>query len=463
MKKRLFFISLAFGISLLIILSLSFGLYSSYKYSEKYSSRVDHAFVVLLQTSELENYLKQAETGQRGYLLTSDSSFLEPYLSVRNNIKPSYDSLKVLTKGQKSEDIVNQVGLITQMCLERFQSSIFLHNNNSTEWKKSVRTGKKLMDSLHVLITRIREVEKQSLKEVSQMKEDNTSRMPKYFVAIFLFAFLIFIISFIVIFREFRQRVKYQQELEQMINENNTYTSELKQIAYATSHDLQEPLRRILTFSNKLVIKHEQVLDAESKMIVERIEYSAHRMAELIEDLMNFTNLVRNTEEIRKVPGDKLLQAVKESLQSRIEEEKATIECESLPDIRGYETQLFLMFRALIDNSLKFSKPGIPPVIQISWQKLQREDMAMLDKRYHNKEFIKIMVSDNGIGFNDHFVKKIFLIFQRLHAEPEFKGKGIGLAIVERVMMNHNGFVTAAGEVGKGATFNLYFPLMENW
>jgi light-regulated signal transduction histidine kinase (bacteriophytochrome) len=157
------------------------------------------------------------------------------------------------------------------------------------------------------------------------------------------------------------------------------------------------------------------------------------------------------------------LRSVIESLQHKIEEKKAVIHVgEQMPAIMGYKEQLFLMFKSLLDNSIKFSKPEVSPVITIQWVKTTGEELAHAELQPLKKEFIKISICDNGIGFDNEFGQKMFLIFQRLHNKPEYEGRGLGLAIVEHVMSNHNGYVSATGREDEGAEFNLYFPVREN-
>jgi light-regulated signal transduction histidine kinase (bacteriophytochrome) len=185
-------------------------------------------------------------------------------------------------------------------------------------------------------------------------------------------------------------------------------------------------------------------------------------MQGLIEDLMNFANLVRGGEELAEVDADKLLQSVVEYMKPEITHKEATIHIGQMPQITGFEKQLFLMFKALIDNAIKFSKPGIPPVVTIQCVQTAGVELEHLDRKLSKKRFIRISIQDNGIGFSNEFGQKIFLIFQRLHNNAEYEGKGIGLAIVERVMTNHNGYVLATSQPDKGALFNLYFPLPES-
>lgn len=452
MKKRLFFIITAFVLSLFIILLLSSLLYKNYERANVQNSRIEHAYKVSLQTSELENYLKEAETAQRGYLLTNDSVFLQPYLSIRNDIKPKYDSLKRLTAGnQHQQQLMNKAGLLINNLIDHFQHSVFLKSRNS------LLITKTHMDNLRDVFKEVQDEEMKLVKLYAVNKYQ--SLMPRYFTAIFLFAFIIFLISFLVILKEFMQRTRYQRQLEQKINEVNAYNSELEQIAFATSHDLQEPLRRIRTFSDRLLWKYRDQLNDEGQLILSRIDYSARRMQGLIEDLMGFANLVRGGEKLSTVDANQLMQSVIENLKIQIEVKKGTIHVGQLPSINGFEGQLFLMFKALIDNAIKFSKTAIPPVVTIQCVKTSGQELAHIDKKLLKKEFIRISIQDNGIGFNNEFSQKIFLIFQRLHADSEYEGKGIGLAIVERVMTNHNGYVLASGQVDKGALFNLYFPV----
>ncbi|WP_133055312.1 sensor histidine kinase [Niastella koreensis] len=455
MKKRLFFIITAFVLSLVITLSLSYLLFESYVQSNAQNRRIEHAYKVILKTSELENFIKEAETGQRGYLLTNDSVFLQPYLRIRADITPGYDSLKRLTADNNHQQLLlNMAGLLMNNLIDHFQHSVFLKS------RISLMETKTNMDSLRNVFKEIQAEETKLVKRNSVNRYEQV--MPRYFTAIFLFAATIIFISFLVILKEYRQRSLYQKQLEQKMLEVNAYNVELEQIAFATSHDLQEPLRRIRTFSDRLLWKYRDQLNEDGQMILSRIDYSARRMQGLIEDLMNFANLVRGGEAISEVDADRLLQSVCELLKPDIELKRATIHIGQMPKITGFEKQLYLMFKALIDNAIKFSKPGIPPVVTIQCVQTTGEELTHIDHKLLKKQFIRISVQDNGIGFSNEFTQKIFLIFQRLHSTAEYEGKGIGLAIVERVMTNHSGYVVAISKPDKGALFNLYFPLPES-
>jgi signal transduction histidine kinase len=169
---------------------------------------------------------------------------------------------------------------------------------------------------------------------------------------------------------------------------------------------------------------------------------------------------VLDGEELEEIDADELLNEVMVALQDKIRAKEAVIHMGQMPVITGYRNQLFLMFKSLLDNAIKFSKPGIPPVVTIQWVRTNDGEIDIPAKAPGRREFVKISVRDNGLGFNNEFNQKMFRIFQRLHTE--FDGKGVGLAIVERVMTNHNGYVRAFGEQDQGAEFNLYFPVPEN-
>lgn len=225
----------------------------------------------------------------------------------------------------------------------------------------------------------------------------------------------------------------------------------MEQIAFAASHDLQEPLRKIRIFSDKLVVAYKSFLNEEGKIIVEKISSSSKRMQELLNDLINYTHVTKNDEEIKHVDLNRCFHEACKELDGAIKQKSAVIKAGQLPIVSGHHKQLYLLFYNLLDNALKFSKTDVPPVINVSVS-YEKSDIKA------SNMFIKLTFSDNGIGFGKEFSEKIFILFRRLHnsASP-IPGKGIGLAICKKVMLNHNGYITAKGEEGVGASFELYF------
>lgn len=269
--------------------------------------------------------------------------------------------------------------------------------------------------------------------------------------------------------RDITEEKAFSQALERQVQErtkelaiqNETLekmNAELKSFAYVSSHDLQEPLRKIRIFSERILETEGNNLSAKGKDYFSRIERATITMQTLIKDLLVYSR-TSNTERIfeRKEIKD-LLNEVKEQLNEALEEKKATINTGPLGNALIIPFQFKQLLINLISNSLKFSRAGEAPVVNIEHQVVKGTAIpgnpAVLDHDYHH-----ITIKDNGIGFDNEFREKIFEIFQRLNQKEKFEGTGIGLAIVKKIVDNHQGFIFAQGEKDKGAQFDIYFPI----
>jgi PAS domain S-box-containing protein len=232
---------------------------------------------------------------------------------------------------------------------------------------------------------------------------------------------------------------------------------EVSSFAYVASHDLKEPLRKIQTFTSRIM--EETDLD-KIKDFAQRASSSAARMQKLMEDLLSYSQVSNDTSVVKKVDLNEILEAVKNDFELTISEKQATFKIDKLPVIDGVDFQIQQLFSNLIANSLKFSKQNEPPVITIISKIVDGKDIP-LGLVNNLKKHHKITLSDNGIGFETAETKKIFDVFQQLHPRTEFTGTGIGLAIVKRVMENHGGIVIAEGKPSIGASFELYFPVAQ--
>ena len=234
--------------------------------------------------------------------------------------------------------------------------------------------------------------------------------------------------------------------------------AELASFSYIASHDLQEPLRKIQSFS-KLILNNETAgLSEKSKDYFSRVISAAERMQNLIDALLNYSG-AGNTE-ITLVATDLnlIIDEVKNNLHEIIEEKKVTIETSGLPIVKVIQLQFYQLFSNLIANAIKYSKKDIPPYIKISSIVIPGEAIEQLSPEARTK-YWHISITDNGIGFDPQYENKIFELFQRLHGRREYEGTGIGLAICKKIIHNHNGFITASGQPGIGAVFNIYLPL----
>jgi light-regulated signal transduction histidine kinase (bacteriophytochrome) len=229
---------------------------------------------------------------------------------------------------------------------------------------------------------------------------------------------------------------KYSEELE-------SKNKELEQFAYVASHDLQEPIRTIASFSELLEQKYKGKLDKEADQYLKFIISSTNRMKSLVNGLLDYSSLGRN-KEFTKVDCSLLLKSIQEDMKVSITDTAAEINVGQLPIITGHEIELRLLFQNLISNALKFKKEGIPPKIQIIAE--QRTDD------------IKFSVIDNGIGIEQQYQERIFAIFQRLHSKKEYEGTGIGLAHCQKILELHGGKIWVDSKPNEGSTFNFTLP-----
>lgn len=246
------------------------------------------------------------------------------------------------------------------------------------------------------------------------------------------------------------------RELQQANTELEKINQELASFAYVSSHDLQEPLRKIQTFASR-VIEHEyHNLSLSGKDYFGRMQEAARRMQLLIQDLLAYSRTNRKEKEFIKSDLNILASGVIEDLDQIVQEKKATINVGALPEVHVIPFQFRQLLTNLISNSLKFQKKDVPPVIDIKSDSVNGTEVNLLSP---NLTYYRIEVRDNGIGFENEYNERIFEVFQRLHTRSEFEGTGIGLAICKKIVENHQGFITASGEPEKGATFTIYLPL----
>ncbi len=235
-----------------------------------------------------------------------------------------------------------------------------------------------------------------------------------------------------------------------------TANKELDRFAFMASHDMQEPLRKIRTFSDLLAIKHKDQLDADAQSKIKIIQRAAERMQGLIKDILTFSKISTEKEPFVKTDLNTLVSEVVDELDSAIHEKKAKVEIAPLPTLPVNPVLIKSLFLNLIGNAIKYSKPDVPPIIKVYCDNLDNEQKKNVHTRYY-----RIFIKDNGIGFDQKYAEQIFDMFKRLHVHTEYEGTGIGLALCKQIMEKHNGYINAVSTINEGATFIISLPSKE--
>lgn len=256
--------------------------------------------------------------------------------------------------------------------------------------------------------------------------------------------------------RDITQLRMAQRNLEVKVQELNRSNKELEEFAYVASHDLQEPLRKLSTLTERLGTRFTKELGDDGRAYTSRIIAAADNMRMLIDNLLEFSRVTRAAA-FEAVDLNQVLAKAKSDLELMIEETRATIVHEILPVVEGMPSQYLQVLDNLLGNSLKFRKSGTPPVITIT--SIEMDPAEVLEYNLSDKQkWYRIQMGDNGIGFEREYAERIFQLFQRLHGKVEYPGSGMGLAICKKIIENYGGIIFASGEVNKGTVFTLIVP-----
>lgn len=283
--------------------------------------------------------------------------------------------------------------------------------------------------------------------------------------------------AIIAVATDVTQQVVARQQIEQVVtqrtkeladandallrsnNELQRSNANLEDFAYAASHDLKEPMRKIQLFSDRLKDRLSDNLNPEDKNYLDRILHATSRMNKLIDDLLMYSHVSRGAALEEMVDLNQKVKVVMEDLELEIEEKKAQITVGKLPTIKGHRRQLQQLFQNLISNAIKYTSSDQKPKISISSTVVNGKDINHISEERKNQQYHLLEVKDNGIGFESEDADRIFNIFTRLHGNAEYKGTGIGLSIARKVVENHGGSIWAESKPGNGASFKVLLPV----
>ena len=259
--------------------------------------------------------------------------------------------------------------------------------------------------------------------------------------------------SILIIAHDITFIVSSKQELLHKNQQLELTNQELASFSYIASHDLKEPLRKIQVFSKRIM--EIAKLSEKEQDYFKRITNASERMQNLIESLLHFSQVNNMQLNFESCNLNDILDNARSYIEETILDKEAIIHAEPLPTIQGFPVQLEQLFTNLLDNAIKYCKAGVQPIVTITSLIVNGNKINAPFANQH-KIYYHLAFADNGIGFDQEFEHKIFEIFQRLHGKNEYAGTGIGLAICKKIVANHNGFITAQGSVGDGATFHVY-------
>lgn len=250
------------------------------------------------------------------------------------------------------------------------------------------------------------------------------------------------------------------RDLQKTVGELARSNQELMEFGYIASHDLQEPLRKIQTYLSMMEQNDKIILPENARSYIEKITFAVERMRQLINDLLSYSVVQTTPNVFETIRLNELIDDVVENLSEDIAHKNASLQIGQLCEVKVFPFQIRQLFQNLLSNSLKYSDPGRPPIIQISSTVVLGKDAS--PELEPDESYSKISVKDNGIGFNQNYAKKIFNIFERLHGKSNYAGTGIGLAIVRKIVENHHGFISVRSKENVGSEFTIFLPIIPN-
>lgn len=251
---------------------------------------------------------------------------------------------------------------------------------------------------------------------------------------------------------EIAERARVEDSLRAFTRKLEVSNRELQDFAYVASHDLQEPLRKVQAFADRLKLKYGQPLGAEGTDLLSRMQNAGSRMQALINDLLAFSRVTTKANPFQEVDLTQVVREVVSDLEVRVQQTKGKVECGPLPTVQADAMQMRQLFQNLIGNALKFHTENQPPLVRVTGQVIAVQGQPPL---------CELQVADNGIGFDEKYLDRIFTVFQRLHGRGVYEGTGIGLAICRKIVDRHGGMITAKSKPGAGATFIVRLPVQQ--
>ncbi len=417
-------------------------------------------------TYAFEAHLRTAESVQRSFILTKDSTYLDRLTLELQNGKDNLDTLLALTSDNKIQT-ARLMGLdsLLQARTKTITRGLELGAGGLDDLIAFVKAGQGKEEMAHIdsVLHSVR-IEEARLQTSRYQELTDSREWTQWLLLAVLIVGLVVLGAVYFGFRfDITKRLHAENKLDDVIAElrqsNLSLVSsnkELESFASIASHDLQEPLRKIQSFSDLLKVRHEAELSPGALQLLEKMSGAATRMRQLIDNLLTYSRFSKGAQEIKPTDMNECVSRIISDLDVRIATKGATINVGQLPTIQADRFQLEQLFLNLLSNALKFSEEGKPPVIDIEEVDASRLPAAVSQTITQPSHVIS--VKDNGIGLDVAYSEKIFGMFQRLHSKAQYEGTGIGLAICKKIVERHNGTITVVSKLGEGSEFLLTFP-----
>jgi len=431
---------------------------------------------IITKLNNLHLSVLSAESGQRGYLLTNDELYLEPYQEALQQVRAQVVDVKTIqSEMPEQQHRINEIIRLSEAKIAELAETVELARQDkemlALRLLKTDR-GQSIYMELRGLFDVVRQTEKSYRENLFLRLSKGRDDALLNFVLSGVLSSVLVVLMLILSFTNVRKERKYLEILE-MQNENlaikveertqelrlyseelSRSNRELEDFAFVASHDLQEPLRKIQAFGDRLESSFSLDLGEQGQDYLKRMRNAAYRMSLLINDLLEFSRINTRGRSFTATDLNDVLNDALDDLEIAIQESDAQITADTLPVIQADNSQLHQLFLNLLSNAIKFRQPDTAPVISIT--AAMHEPNIM--QQAICSDWYLIQFKDNGIGFAGEYAEKIFTPFQRLHGRSEYKGTGIGLAVCRRIVERHRGVIYASGEPGTGATFTLILP-----